>query len=214
MGTSTQVLSHCRRQETAQLHRPKGTLCEQPASARFAEQPLQRASVLTLAEVLHRALDTSSLLSMLTLPVSTTRSLTSCVHMCHVSTATNTRSSFTPAMALQQLQVSVSTSHQQGCCCKAFLASGHKPSHHRCSRRGSCCSHRGRPQRCARCLASQREDITERHGPLQGTSVLLYFPHVYPIHAYMLWPMIQGIFLRNFGGSLEGIAHIILISLF
>ena len=178
MRKNTEVLSHCRRQETAWLHRPKGTLCDQPASARFAEQPLQRVSVLTLAEALDRALDTSSLLSMLMLPLSPTRSLTSCVYMCHVSTATKTQSSFTPAMALQQLQGSVSTSHQQGCSCKAFSASGYKPFHHRYSRRGSCCGHRGRPQRCARCLASQREDITEKHGPLQGTSVLLYFLHL------------------------------------
>lgn len=169
--------------------------------------------MLTLAEVLDRALDTSSLLSMLTQPLSPTRSLTSCVHMCHVSTATNTRSSFTPAMALQQLQGSMSTSHQQGCCCKAFSASGHKPFHHRCSRRGSCCSHRGRPQRCARCWASQHEDITEKHGPLQGTPVLLYLLHLKPIHPHMLRPNIEGIFLRNFEGSLGGITHIIVISL-
>ena len=114
---------------------------------------------------------TLSLLSMLALPLSASSSPTSCAPC--MATATKPQSSSAPPMALQQLQGSVSTSYRQGCCCKGFLASGSKPSHHWYASRGSCCSHMGRLQRCARCLAGQRDDITHRHGPLQGTSTTL-----------------------------------------
>lgn len=115
------------------------------------------------------------------LPLSATRSSTPCSHYMPTTTKPASSCNSRTAIALQQLQGSMSTPHWQGCCCKGFfLASGCKSFHHQYSRRGSCCSHRGGPQRCARCLASQHEDITERHGPLQGTSLLL--PTLVSIH--------------------------------
>ena len=141
---------------------------------RFAEQHFQITSALT-----HWAEPRSgfSLLSMLAPSLSATKSSTSYAH--HAPTATSPPSSCALPVASQQLQGSLSISHRQGCYCRGFLPSGCKPLHHRYATRGSCCGQMGRPQRWARCLASQHEDITDRHGPLQGTAIL---PNYTSIH--------------------------------